>query len=160
MKNISEKIAKQEEIDRNNFKDFINAHGKGYTFEEQGIGETYDVLLRKNDKKWVVEIKTRQMYKCDDFNESYIDWSKIEELFRHYYELKADGCYAVAFFPLSDKVVLWKLNEFEQFNVKERKLNKTTMKSRDEKTTKKVVCLPLVPDERTFVYSYKYDFYE
>ena len=158
------KIEAKELTDRQLYEMFIKMYNSDnnvkYELRPTKTLCHYDVLQYKTDYARsttftsLIEIKTREDYSYEQFDNTYFDKTKISYLLATQDDTSADDTYIVSFYPKSDKVVIHKLSDIDWENVKNtpnvnevyvgtKNATWCTTYSRDIKKEKEVVYFPL-----------------
>ena len=167
---LEEKIRQRELKDFQLYKQFINEHKNNntlYSIWQTEQLEHYDVNQIKTNKKdatdisvQYIELKYRDTVAIDDYDNLLIDSHKIAYIQNKLKEAKAANktnitysAYIVAFYPLSDKVAIFSVEQDKQYNVVNVWANRNTTNSREIKKYKEMCELPI---SEAYIYNFKY----
>ena len=167
---LDEKIRQRELKDFQLYKQFINEHKNDntlYSIWQTEQLEHYDVNQIKTNKKdatdisvQYIELKYRDTVAINDYDNLLIDSYKIAYILDKLKEAKAVNktnitytAYIVAFYPLSDKVAIFPVEQDKKYNVVNVWANKNTTNSREIKTYKEMCELPI---SEAYIYNFNY----
>ena len=167
---LDEKIKQRELKDFQLYKQFIEGHNNDntlYSIWQTEQLEHYDVNQIKTNKKdatdisvQYIELKYRDTVAIDDYDNLLIDSHKIAYIQDKLKEVKAANktnitytAYIVAFYPLSDKVAIFPVEQNKQYNKINIMANKNTTMSRENKINKEMCELPI---SEAYIYNFNY----
>lgn len=164
---IDEKIRQRELKDFQLYKQFIKERKNDntlYSIWQTEQLEHYDVNQIKTNKDATyisvqyIELKYRDTVAIDDYDNLLIDLHKIK-----YLQEKVNvsntkqpinhSAYIVVFYPLSDKVAIFPVEQDKQYNVVNVWANKNTTISRENKICKEMCELPI---SEAYIYDFNY----
>ena len=165
---LDEKIRQRELKDFQLYKQFIEGHKNDntlYSIWQTEQLEHYDVNQIKTNKKdatdisvQYIELKYRDTVSIDDYDNLLIDSHKIKYLQEKVNDSNTKqtinhSAYIVVFYPLSDKVAIFPVEQDKQYNVVNVWANKNTTISRKNKINKEMCELPI---SEAYIYDFNY----
>lgn len=151
-----------ENTDKFIYQAFLDSKNRKVGLIWQNVKSTYDLMQISENRRDMVELKTRWKYTYDDFDDISINLWKVRRLLELQQDAGANNIYFCIFYPKSDKVILIDIThlEYDESDVITRKTTFKTISDNNLMMMNQMIALDIKNkvDNHKKTRTYKYTF--